>query len=140
MGRLVRCTNSTSGWEIEGEHEGYVRNFGAVHRRYISYDGEVLNIIDQLMGSFHHVEACVSFILDSTVVPELQSDHSVVLRRGGSFLGRLIFSGHRVNAESVSLSSVPFSPTFNNVTSTFRVDVRVNAHPGDMIKTRMEFE
>ena len=138
VGRIVRAGNSDSEWEVEGEHDGYARRYGAVHRRRLSYDGESISIVDQLLGSFQRVDARVSFVLDASVDPELQSDSSVVLRRRGSVLGRLAFSGRSVSSDSISLSEVPFSPEFNKLTSTSRVDVLMNASPGDMIKTRIE--
>jgi len=139
MGRIVRAGNSNSEWEVEGEHDGYVRRYGATHRRRLSYDGEAISIVDQLVGAFQRVDARVSFLLDPSVDPELQSDSSVVLRRRGTVLGRLAFSGRSVSRNGISLSEVPFSPQFNKLTSTSRVDVWVNAAPGDMIKTRLEF-
>ncbi|WP_414474558.1 alginate lyase family protein [Microvirga sp. M2] len=139
MGRISSSAHSGTAWEVEGEHDGYARRYGAVHRRRVSYDGDAIEIVDRLTGSFRDVDTCISYLLDSSVVPELRSDRTVVLRRRGSVLGRIIFSGPAAHTERISLSTVPFSPQFNRLTSTSRIDVRVNSRPSDTIKTRIEF-
>lgn len=138
MGRIIRASHAGSGWELEGEHDGYVGRYGAIHTRRVSYDGAAFAIMDRLTGSFRQVEARVSFVLDESVIPDVQSGQSIVLRRGDRILARLVVSGSALEPEDLSLTTIPFSPQFNRVTSTARVDVRMNARPGDMITTRIE--
>ena len=136
--RIISVASSVSGWEVEGEHDGYEKDYGVIHNRRVSYDGKALTIVDRLEGFFDQVDACVGFLLDPHLVVEQDGSDSFMIRRGENLLSRFIFSGSSVTAGSISVSKVLFSPRFNEILTTNRVSVSVVARPDDLITTRIE--
>jgi hypothetical protein len=53
-GRLLSLGSSCSGWQVEAEHDGYVRDHGVVHRRCLAGDGvDRFRLTDRLDGGPH---------------------------------------------------------------------------------------
>jgi hypothetical protein len=136
--QVISVSSSSSEWSVEGQHDGFLKDHGVIHNRKVSYDGSGFAVLDRLTGAFGQVQANIGFLLDPSVIPERCDGCSFALRRGGSLIGRMVFSGPSICDQSISLSQTSFSPSFNEVTTTNRIDVSVISHPADPIITRIE--
>jgi hypothetical protein len=136
--RVISVSSSPSNWSVEGQHDGFVKDYGVMHNRQVSYNGNDFTVLDRLSGAFDQVRVNVGFLLDPSVIPERDDDCSITLSRGGSPIGRMVFSGPSVCDQSISLSQASFSPSFNEVTTTNRINISVMSRPEDPIVTRIE--
>lgn len=65
---------------VVAEHDGYVSQYGVMHRRAIEFDGTSrFTITDELLGSLEDRRVTVSFLLDPACQAALESDGSVLI-------------------------------------------------------------
>jgi hypothetical protein len=105
--RVVARTSTS----ITAEHDGYVRRFGVVHRRDLSFDGNILVIEDRLIGrpSKARMRWSVGFLLGSQVETRLDGARANIKTKGGRELSLDLETRHL----SWAKMPAPHSPAFN---------------------------
>jgi hypothetical protein len=105
--RVVARTSTS----ITAEHDGYVRRFGVIHRRDLSFDGNILVIEDRLIGrpSKARMRWSVGFLLGSQVDTRLDCPRANIKSKGGRELSLDLETRH------LSWAKMPaaHSPAFN---------------------------
>jgi hypothetical protein len=96
---------------IAAEHDGYVRRFGVIHRRDLSFDGKILVIEDHLIGrpSKARMRWSVGFLLGSQVETRLDGPRASIKTKGGRELSLHLETRHL----SWAKMPAPHSPAFN---------------------------
>lgn len=96
---------------IIAEHDGYVRRFGVIHRRDLSFHGNILVIDDRLIGrpSKARMRWSVGFLLGSQVETRLDGPRANIKTKGGRELSLHLETRHL----SWAKMPAPHSPAFN---------------------------
>jgi hypothetical protein len=96
---------------ITAEHDGYVRRFGVIHRRSLSFDGNNLVIEDRLMGRPNKARMrwSVGFLLGSQVETRLDGPRANIKTKCGRELSLRLETQHL----SWAKLPAPHSPAFN---------------------------
>ena len=92
--RVVARTSSS----ISAEHDGYVRRFGVIHRRDLSFDGNILVIEDRLIGQPSKARMCwsIGFLLGSQLETRLDGPRADIKTRCGRELSLHLDNSHLV--------------------------------------------
>jgi hypothetical protein len=104
--RVVARTSTN----ITAEHDGYARRFGVIHRRNLSFDGNILVIEDRLIGQpSKALRWSVGFLLGSQVETRLDGPRANIKTKCGRELSLRLETRH-LSWEKVP---APHSPAFN---------------------------
>jgi hypothetical protein len=105
--RLVACASGS----ISAEHDGYLRRFGLIHRRDLSFERNTLVIDDHLIGrpSKARVRWSMGFLLGSQVDARLDGASAHIKTRGGRKLSL------HLDSPGIGWTRIPgeHSPAFN---------------------------
>jgi hypothetical protein len=90
--RMISCEEDPARWTVEAEHDGYLKRFGAVHRRRVQVEhGHSISIEDTLIGSASRaVEVAFLFHPTLKLVP---MDDAVAIMNGSLTLARFRHQG-----------------------------------------------
>jgi hypothetical protein len=79
---------------LVAEHDGYMAQFGLMHRRNVEFDGRnQIVITDELLGTGDSREVTISFLLDPACEATLEHDGSLVIAADERSLVRLVSVG-----------------------------------------------
>ena len=117
---LSRVESAGDEDRIVAEHDGYVRNYGLVHRRTLTIDAEGMTIEDDLVAQRHASRPVGSIEIGFLLHPEfsaMQADGIVMVTRDGIPLVRLSCDENLVT----NLIDADYSPAFGVMVPTLRV-------------------
>jgi uncharacterized heparinase superfamily protein len=123
--RLI-SSESTPDVRLVAEHDGYVEQYGATHRRTVEFDGALrFTIIDELLGAAADRGVTVSFLLDPACQSTIEPDRSgVLIARNNRQLIRIASAGPlvaRVVRGDQTTGLGWFSPAFGVRTPTDQI-------------------
>ncbi len=104
---------------ISAEHDGYIRRFGVIHRRALSFDGNILVIEDRLIGqpSEAGMRWSIGFLLGSQIETHLDGPRADIKTKCGRELSL------RLEPQHLNWSRIPapHSPAFNSKEVVYRL-------------------
>jgi uncharacterized heparinase superfamily protein len=135
--RLIAARADADGVAAEAEHDGYVRRFGALHRRqFVLSTAENEVAITDWLDASRPLQVEISFLLSPGVKASVNAETIIVVGQDDVPLLEMTGAGPLI-AEIVG-SQVPggwYSPTFNVKQPTTRLCWRGTLNPGERQRT-----